>query len=980
MSHVTGTVVTVSPAFEIGPDSGPTATPGVWTRAFVHTPGPTATKFLILHFASVSLPSTNRLEVDLGYDTDHFTAADGPDFFTRPIDVQQFPAGVPIRYFSTDAVPTGSAYIDRYGRGERLNGEVTPSSLSNCDPFLSDASYTEPIYDPEWFCHPDAPRSWENIECVPVVDFRLGLSRSVGMILSIGFSSHSLHDVVSTCSVTLIGPDTVLCAGHCFDASGEDARSGSVIFNYETACDGSRLPGYAPRFYKVIKMLRWRYDPVGVFDYAVLQIKAPPGLAPIPMRHDLPAVSESVFGVHHPNGAVKKISPQHASSGSVDSSNADRIRLDLDISGGSSGSGLFDTSGRITGVLAAGSNACSLAYYPTASILQDIASPPAPAVARDVMIVFDRSGSMSLPGATGVSKIQEARDAASLFVQLVRAGTSNKIGLVSFSTTATPPPIDFPLAAATAANKAALIGPAPPYSGAIVGALSPNGATTIGGGLDAAHAQFPVAGANPRTILLMTDGLQNTPLMVSDVEGELAGIDVEVIGFGTEANLDGTLLSALAESHNGLYTRAGDGLALKKYFALAFGNIFEAGALMDPEFRLPKDRPASDAIPFSVCGEETVTIVAGWDRDDAEVALRITTPSGAVVDLASAGVDASSGRAWTFARIALPHAGERDGTWHVELVRPQGGGEFPPPAPELRFFVNVIANGGPRLSMYPQRKTYYTGDRINPLVGLSYATGGFPDGAKVSVTIARPDNGVGNILTRAKLGPPATIAADTIPARQATLAALEQSAGAPLVNYAEETHELFDDPRHNHGSLEASGVFGDWLSGVLTTEGHYTFHFRASYGDSCIATRELQWATHVDVGIDPGRTTTVVATTGTNPDGTSRGTISITPRDAYGNNLGPGRVGGFTVDPATGTTVTGPAHDNGDGTYTVPISWDPGAGPPGVIVTQPGRSPVVVREPSAPARRGCIAQTVPWWVALLLALAVILLVVILLVH
>jgi hypothetical protein len=197
------------------------------------------------------------------------------------------------------------------------------------------------------------------------------------------------------------------------------------------------------------------------------------------------------------------------------------------------------------------------------------------------------------------------------------------------------------------------------------------------------------------------------------------------------------------------------------------------------------------------------------------------------------------------------------------------------------------------------------------------------------------------------------------------------------VNYAEETHELFDDARHNYGSLEASGVFGNWLSGVLTTEGHYTFHFRASYGDACVATRELQWSTHVDVGIDPGRTTTTVTTTGTNPDGTSRGTITIAPRDAYGNNLGPGRTGGFTVDPVPGTTVTGPAHDNGDGTYTVPADWDPGAGPPGVIVTQPGRPPVVVREPSAPARQGCTAQTVPWRFALFEALVAIVLVVIL---
>ena len=36
--------------------------------------------------------------------------------------------------------------------------------------------------------------------------------------------------------------------------------------------------------------------------------------------------------------------------------------------------------------------------------------------------------------------------------------------------------------------------------------------------------------------------------------------------------------------------RAGNGLALEKFFSSAFGNIFESGVLMDPEFDLPADQ------------------------------------------------------------------------------------------------------------------------------------------------------------------------------------------------------------------------------------------------------------------------------------------------------------------------------------------------------------------------------------------------------
>jgi hypothetical protein len=50
-------------------------------------PAPGATKLLILHFQNVNLTGANRLEVDLGYGTDVFTATDGTAFWTRPINI-----------------------------------------------------------------------------------------------------------------------------------------------------------------------------------------------------------------------------------------------------------------------------------------------------------------------------------------------------------------------------------------------------------------------------------------------------------------------------------------------------------------------------------------------------------------------------------------------------------------------------------------------------------------------------------------------------------------------------------------------------------------------------------------------------------------------------------------------------------------------------------------------------------------------------
>jgi Trypsin-like peptidase domain/von Willebrand factor type A domain len=974
VSHITGTIQPVTPVLTIGPDSGVAPSPpNTWKVDFAHTQAAGGTKFLLLHFGNVTLPANNRLEVDLGYDTDVFTSADGTDFWTRPVNIYALAGGLaPIRYI-TDGATTGSVQLDKYGRGERHVGEAGHPSNSNCDPFLKDPSYTEPTYDPFWYCAD--PPNWENATCpTPVADVRALVARSVGMIVSVE-AGYTGTVQLSTCSVTLVDPDKVITAGHCHTP--DEALTSSVSFDYQTDCAGNRPAGYNAKFYKVKAVLEHRYDNAG--DYSLLQLaEAPPGIPAIQMRHDLPAPGEQVFGVHHPNGAVKKLSVPHPAFTTVLASSPSAVNPStLHVSGGSSGSGLFDAAGRIVGVLSNG-NPCGvggvtptpLAYFPTASILKDIAPAPPPPLTRDVMVVFDRSGSMSELDGAGRMKIDAARDALSLFIQLVKAAVGNRVGLVSFSTTAN---LDAGITALTANQKLTLIG-GPPYTGGKVGALSPGGFTSIGGGLDAARLQFPSPGLNPRAILLLTDGIQNTPPMVSAVAGGLTGIDVHAIGFGTAANLDGALLTNLAAAHSGIYSRAESGLALEKFFSHAFGNIFEAGIVMDPEFALPADQRRGEPHGFQVCGEEALTLVVGWDRTDATLLAEVTTPGGATITGASAGVEESSGRTWTFLRIPLPYGGERNGAWQVTVFRPGGGGEFPPPAPALRYFVNVVPSGGPRLRRWPDARRYYTGDVINPLVLLRYADGTWPQNGKVQVTVSRPEAGAGNILTTARLRAPETIGGDTIPARQATLAALEREIDGPIVPYKDETIDLGDESEDTSGAFESAALFGKPMKDLLTFEGDYTFHFQAAYGEGCTATRELLWSLNVDVGIDPTQTDVTTTVTGTLPDGRKAGVVILVPRDRYGNHLGPGRSGDVTVGGVPGTTVTAPVQDNNDGSYTVPVAWDP-ASPqgPGVVVGQPDRAPVVVHDATVAAKDRCRWWRLLFWLLLLVALALLIL-------
>ena len=932
MSHIIGTVQILSTPLTIS--SG--------TTVFNPPAAPMGTKFLLLHFQNLNFQAGDQLKVELGYDTDIFTASDGPAFWTRPINVNAFPAGVQITYTGS-----GNVQMDQYARGERHAGETGHNSFSNCDPFFQ-ASYLEPTYDPFWYC--SDPPNWENAAAeTDSSDVRNELIKSTGIIITVEASESIPNtNIISSCSVTLVDNDKVITAGHCHTPA--EALTASVTFDYETDQNGNAPSGYNPRFYKVVEVLAHQNVNTNL-DYSLLRLaEAPPGVPVVQLRPDFPVVGEHVFGLHHPNGAVKKLSIPHGEGFStVISSGSSGIFVpkNFHVSGGSSGSGLFDTAGRIVGVCSRG-DPCSgsaLGYCPTANILADIAPTPPPPLTRDVMLVVDRSGSMSSDDGTGKTKIEAARDAVSLFVQLVKSGTGNRTGLVSFSTSASSP-VDFAISPVTDPNKNKLIGP-PPFSGGIVGGLMPGGSTSIGDGLAKARDQFPSPGANPRSILLLTDGLQNTSPMIADVDSSLDGITIHAIGLGSESNLNGDLLTQLTAAHNGLYTRASSGLSLEKFFSSAFGNIFENGVLFDPEFDLPADTSPGTPVSFPIFGEEEITAIAGWDRNDASLFLELTTPGGNVITSASPGVVSSSGRTWTFLRIKLPFGGERNGTWSVNVFRPGGGGEFPPPSPALRYFVNVIPTGGPKISRLPFKGPLYTGDRFNPLVIVRHEDGGWPEGMNVSLTATRPDASVGTILSKSGLGSAGSVDADALGAREATLQTLEQMTGKPVLQYVDTTFDLSDSARDSGGVFEPSGTFGKDLPDFLNVEGNYTFHAKASYGNpGAIGAREVLWSAHVEVGIDASATTVT-----TTPLGTGGGCVrfTFTPKDKYGNLLGPGKGNAFVLVPQPGSTISSAVTDLGTGSYSVDVCPDTSGGvltAPSVGIVQPGRPPVVVRPPT----------------------------------
>jgi len=960
MSHVCGRVVNVGT--RLGPDTAaPASGAGFWELLF--TPSPALSggdpRFVLLHFNNMALPAGSRLEVDLRYGTDTFTGASGADAWTRPIDPK--PGPIRIRYFGPG--PAGGATLAEYGSGEPTQ-TGTPGdpygSLTDADLFLHTDPYVEPTYETRLKC---GTFDWQNIACSAPGSVEQQAAKAVCCFVHV--HRHPTGLVVSTCSATLIDNNLVLTAAHCATEPDDlEVRSGSVVFGYETTCPGGHPGGYAPDFFKVTKIVRR-----GSADWLIVEIETPPGgtgIVPAVLRSSGVVVGETVIAIHHPHGAVKKFQKGIQSTAGV------WPVAGFDYAGGSSGSPLFDGTGRVVGgALSSGPlppayDQCHVGYTAATTILQELANPPAPPAPFDVMLVMDRSGSMAGPGLVpGRTKMNEARDAASLFVQLLRKNAGNRIGLVSFSTAAATPP-DSALGNVTQGKKVQLVGANSPYTGGVVGALVPAGATSIGDGLSVATGAL-APGTNQRAILLMTDGLQNTPPMIETVEGALGAIRLIAIGFGSESDLNSALLSRVASRHNGVYTRANDGLELKKFFSIAFGNIFESGALSDPELYLRRGEEETKETPFAVCEEERITAVVGWDNPSQSLEVDLRTPAGALINAATAGVESDRGETWQFLRVPLPLNGERAGAWHWRVRRDGGGGELLPPEETVRLFVTVIPLGGPRFEPLSQPERVYTGDPIRPLVALRYANGSAPH-ADVELEIEAPDAAVGQLIADAGLAEPE---AGDDPA-SAFHATLKQVGGGQAYTLAtrQETAELFDDGEHYDVGMEPDGIYGNLLTELTRFEGTYRFHARARLDEPCPAERETRWAIHVEFGIDQERTTVSVSDRDRGPDG-RRGTVTITPRDRYGSPLGPGRGDQIPVSGTPGT-ATGTVVDNGDGSYSVSTTWDPEVtDEPSVVVLQPERLPVVLAPGGGTGRR---ARCPRWLWALLFLLALLLLI------
>ena len=319
--------------------------------------------------------------------------------------------------------------------------------------------------------------------------------------------------------------------------------------------------------------------------------------------------------------------------------------------------------------------------------------------AVDVVLVVDRSGSMSDPDPSGVSKLQAALAAVDNFADLMETsrtdGQTNRLGVVSYSNAAT---TNMPMTVADASLRAP--GGALATAIAAINAAGPNGCTGMGVGLQRALellcppgdcSGFTGPGNARKAILLLTDGIENVSpcLQPSGPSGGTCGsqcfgpqfdysklqfTQLVAVGFGNAAALDGQKLTLLAERQGGIYLQnpGGTGDDLKHFFTKAFGQLTDEFTYLDPIGTLMAAEAATEPVEYQSCGDAKLTFASGWQQPIApgELRLQVKAPNGSLVRRAMAGVEARNDRTWDFARIKLPQAAPVAGHWSAQIIRP----------------------------------------------------------------------------------------------------------------------------------------------------------------------------------------------------------------------------------------------------------------------------------------------------------------------
>ena len=566
----------------------------------------------------------------------------------------------------------------------------------------------------------------------------------------------------------------------------------------------------------------------------------------------------------------------------------------------------------------------------------------------DMILVLDESGSMSLSAGTG-SRWTVLTHAVTTLVDLWKnmdapmAGSAkeysgDRIGLVFFTTNATAHTFSGGTFFRTRGTPVATH----PWE-AVVSAMAghgPSDMTAIGKGINLAidkHDDEPPQ--NDAVFVVMTDGVQNIdPEIVTSPMGTTIqalapsvgatpvplhqhGIPMQTIVFGTGPTTNADLLSLVSQQTAGSSVLTATSAGMVDGFMDAMikslkGGTFSLAHREKGTINSPAGTTTTIHVDASV---ERIGFVLSWEaaQTQSPLMLEVFHPGSSVAVIPTLETTRPNSYVGVYDVPATAA-----GSWTVRLrKRSAYAGNVP------YNLSSIFREGRLGYQIDFRRRDTGTGDAMTVEAIVSWdgkPLDGLPANA-IEARIRRPNEGMGNILHGTNVDIPGS------------------PPGAPdpddpymrKVNHLIATGNLLDrvEPA-DKGTIFLAGQGNGVYSGTFadtSVPGQYTVDVKFDWVDARTAkiVRREHLERQVKVNADPDETQ-ITSTPGSTP-GTYL--VSVTPRDRFGNYLGPGGAKRLQLQVAPPAMVAGPPVDpNQTGTYVYSVTNVPPGQRPQVLV------------------------------------------------
>ena len=219
-----------------------------------------------------------------------------------------------------------------------------------------------------------------------------------------------------------------------------------------------------------------------------------------------------------------------------------------------------------------------------------------------------------------MSKIARMQQAVETFIDVASCQGVDELTVVSFSATASTTVSRIPLTEieANVARNA-------------VSALIPGGMTSIGAGLQLGLTELSGTEIAYKEIILLTDGIENTPPMIDEIELNQNLLRVFTIGLGLPEFINVEKLQNLSNVSGGYFqvTDGNDDL-LPKFFIQILSDVSTHQIVLDPKVEV-SSREEIDVPVYLSDSDFNATFILNWEHHDSFFEIDLINPDGKIV-------------------------------------------------------------------------------------------------------------------------------------------------------------------------------------------------------------------------------------------------------------------------------------------------------------------------------------------------------------